>query len=119
METILVVDDDHDVRETIGKALASDLDVEVLSAADGYEALRIIVEHPVELMITDIRMPGLNGFQLARQAKLIRPRLHVLYLSAYPGGADQNAGPTFGPLMHKPFRAHELVREVARELSAR
>jgi two-component system, cell cycle sensor histidine kinase and response regulator CckA len=116
MNTILVVDDEDGVRETITKVLASELDVNVLGAADGYEALRVIVEHPVELMITDIQMSGLSGFHLARQAKLIRPTMHVIYLSAfYWLGAD---GPIYGSMIHKPFRAAELIKEVARELAA-
>jgi CheY-like chemotaxis protein len=117
MSTVLVVDDDADVCATIEGALRG-IGLSVRNAGDGYEALRLLVEYPVDLMITDIRMPGLNGFQLARQARLIHPTLHVIYLSAYPGGADERAGPTFGPFMHKPFRAAQLAKEVERELSA-
>jgi CheY-like chemotaxis protein len=49
---------------------------------DGYEAVRILAGRWVDLLIADIKMPGLDGFELARQAKLMRPNLYVIYLSA-------------------------------------
>src|SRR5206468_6098058 len=106
-----------DVRSTLVDTLRGE-GRRLISAADGYEALRLLVEHPVDLLITDIRMPGLNGFQLARQAKLMQPTLHVMYLSAYHWEAEQKAGPIFGTVLRKPFRAAELAREIDRELSA-
>src|SRR5260221_10205670 len=50
----------------------------VLTASNGYEALGIPVERVVDLLITDVRMPGISGFEFARQATLMRPYLHVI-----------------------------------------
>lgn len=57
----------------------------VLTASTGYEALRVLVERWLDLLITDVVMPGISGFELARQAKLMRPHLHVIYLSLGTG----------------------------------
>jgi CheY-like chemotaxis protein len=115
--TILLVDDEPEIREVVVKTLA-DPRYNVLVASDGYEAIRLLWEHWVDLLITDVRMPGsVDGFQLARQAKLMRPNLHVLYISAYHSAADQSAGPTYGPLLEKPVRPAALLEEIDRELA--
>ncbi len=115
--TILLVDDEPEIREVVSTALADER-YHVLTASDGYEAVRLLWEHWVDLLITDVRMPGsVNGFQLAQQAKLMRPNLHVLYISGYYATADRNAGPTYGPLLEKPVRPDDLLREIQRELA--
>jgi len=88
----------------------------VLTASDGYEALRVLVERAVDLLITDLKMPGINGFELGRQAKLMRPRLHIIYISGSQGAVRQTGGPTYGRVLHKPVRATDLLVEVTRAL---
>jgi CheY-like chemotaxis protein len=114
LATILVVDDDTELRQLLTMLLAEP-GYRVLDAADGYEALRVLTEHQVDLVITDIKMPGLSGFQFARQARLIRPGLHVMYISAYHTAADKS-GPRLGLLVQKPFRAEALLEAIDREL---
>ena len=116
MKEILCVDDDPDVSEVIVTVLAA-VGYSVVTASDGYEAVRLLVDQSVDLLITDVRMPGsIDGFQLARQAKLMRPNLHVLYISGYYSTADHSAGPTYGPLLEKPVRPAALLQEIDREL---
>jgi DNA-binding response OmpR family regulator len=115
LQTILVVDDESELRKIIVMTL-TELGFKVLTASDGYTAIRILADRNVELLLTDIRMPGMNGYDLARQAKLMRPRLHVLYMSGYETEADRGLGSTYGHLLHKPIRPAELVREVSREM---
>lgn len=115
LKTILVVDDEPELLDIVIDVL-SDPGWIVIGAADAYEALRILAERPVDLLITDVRMPGLNGFQLARQAKLMRADLHVIYISGYYGRTDQSGGPVFGRLLRKPFRTAELLREIEHQL---
>jgi len=57
VQTILVVDDEAQQRELVARIL-TDPDHRVLTAADGYEALRILEERPVDLLLTDVKMPG-------------------------------------------------------------
>lgn len=65
--TVLFVEDDTAVRELV-VALLREHGFNVLTASDGYEAIRLLVEHAVDLVFTDIVMPGLTGFELAQQA---------------------------------------------------
>ncbi len=115
MNTILLVDDESELREVVVTILAEPGHT-VLTASDGYEALRILVERPVELLITDIKMPGITGFELARQAKLMRPNLHIIYISGSEAAVRQTEGPTYGCVLPKPIRANDLLVEVTRAL---
>jgi DNA-binding response OmpR family regulator len=115
LRTVLIVDDDSQLRDIVLMTL-SEPGYEVLTARDGYEAVRILVDRNVDLLLTDIRLPVMNGYELARQAKLMRPRLHVIYMSAYETERDRGAGSTFGNRLSKPIRPAELIREVNREM---
>jgi len=62
-------------------------------------------------MITDIRMPGIDGWELARRATDMRPNLKVLYITGYPGEETPDDAPP-GPLLRKPWRAGEFYRSI-------
>ena len=117
LKTILCVDDDPDVSEIIAMVLAEG-GYSVITASDGYEAVRILVDHSVDLLITDVKMPGISGFELARQATLMRPNLHIIYVSGYNTDADRGAGPIYGVVLQKPIRPSHLHQEVNRQLSS-
>jgi CheY-like chemotaxis protein len=88
----------------------------ILTASTGYEALRILVERSVDLLLTDLEMPGISGFELARQAKLMRPNLHVIYISGRVSGSVRN-GLVYGMLLPKPIRTGVLLEAIDREMS--
>jgi DNA-binding NtrC family response regulator len=92
-ETILVVEDDEDVRSYLIDTL-SDLGYDVLYAADSAAALRILGERGalIDLMLTDVVLPGMNGRQLAREAQVVRPGLKVLYMTGYSRNAIVHQG---------------------------
>ena len=113
--TILVADDDPDVRETIATILAEP-GYTVVVASDGYEAVGLLADTWVNLLVTDVKMPGIDGFELARQAKVMRPQLHVIYLSGYSTQDEEEAGPIYGPILRKPLRMTDLLGEVSRQL---
>lgn len=112
--TILFAEDDRLVRDAVVELLRGH-GFTVLVAQDGYEAIRLLVEHPVDLMLTDIVMEGINGFELARQAKLMRPNLKVLYTTGYAEQA-KNGDLRYGRLLEKPIRAKEIIAEISRAL---
>ena len=112
--TILFAEDDTLVRNAVIELLRQH-GFRALVAEDGYEAIRLLMEHPVDLLFTDVVMPGISGFELARQAKLIRPDLRVLYMT---GHAEQEArGLRYGKLLLKPLRAAEILAEICQALA--
>ena len=106
--SILVVDDDPMVRESTAWMLA-DAGHEVHQAADGMAALDYLVNMgPVDLLITDINMPRMDGLELAQQTKARWPALPVLLVSGRPQPTGTQA---FVP---KPFGWDTLMKAVAR-----
>lgn len=81
MATILIVDDDRSTRE--GLTLALQPDYTVLTAADAEAALAQLTHHEVDLVLTDLRMPGRDGLSLLRDIITAHPALPVILLSAY------------------------------------
>ncbi len=73
---------------------------------------------PADLLISDVKMPGISGLELARQAKLMRPTLPIMYVSGYNADADRGAGPVYGVVLQKPIRPSDLLQEVDRQLSS-
>jgi signal transduction histidine kinase/CheY-like chemotaxis protein len=83
-ETILVAEDEDLVRRTVVRALEK-AGYRVLPASDGKDALAMSanLREPIDLLLTDVIMPGINGRQLAEEMTRTRPRLKVLYMSGY------------------------------------
>ncbi len=117
-ETVLLVEDDEAVRSGIRIILVEAGHV-VIAAADGHDALRRLEATPgvVNVLISDLVMPVMNGRELARRARLLRPGLPVLFISGYAPPADVELGPgeTFLP---KPFEAGTLLRTLRKVCDA-
>ncbi len=113
---ILVVEDESTVRDFLLRLL-SDKGFTVITAQDAYEAICVIAERHVDLLFTDIVMPGADGFDLAAQAKLIRPSLKVLYSTGFAEKAKGRFGPRYGKLLEKPIRADALIAAIEKALS--
>jgi CheY-like chemotaxis protein len=112
--TVLFTEDDRLVRDAVGELLRQH-GFNVLVAANGEEALRLLAEHSVDLLFADIVMPGMSGVELARRAKELRPDLHVLYLTGHFSQAA-GRGVRYGKLLEKPLRADQLLSEVVQAL---
>jgi two-component system cell cycle sensor histidine kinase/response regulator CckA len=119
-ETLLVCDDDDDVRTLLASVLRIRA-YQVLEARNGKEAIDVAANHgaPVDLLITDLVMPGLSGTELAAELRRSKPDLKVLFVSGYTddetvlsGSLDPNA-----QFLAKPFLPGELVRAVSGILS--
>jgi CheY-like chemotaxis protein len=130
--TVLVVDDDSIVRAVVREIL-EDAGFAVLESDEPNEALSLVAETPVDLLITDIVMPTMSGFELGAAVTKARPRLRLLYTSGFLAGslervgfrADGGAGArrvdglgqSAGFLL-KPFTPAELVAAANQALAA-
>ncbi|NLE42152.1 MAG: sigma-54-dependent Fis family transcriptional regulator [Lentisphaerae bacterium] len=79
--TVLVVDDEKNTREGLGRALRRDYEVVLAESADA--AIQTLGERPVDVMLSDVRMPGMDGLGLLREAHRLHPDLVVIMLTAY------------------------------------
>ncbi len=113
--TVLVVEDEGAVRDQAVLVLSS-YGYTVLDAAHGQAAIEISRSHsgPIDLLLTDVIMPGLNGRELADKLQPERPEMRVLYMSGYTGDAIESHGvPAQGmAFLSKPFTLEELLRKV-------
>jgi PAS domain S-box-containing protein len=92
-ETILIVEDDSDVRTYLAEMLRN-LNYRVITTSNAQSALTILLQDDkrVDLLLTDIVMPGLNGRELGRRAQMLRPNLPVLYMTGYSRNAIIHQG---------------------------
>ena len=115
--TVLLVEDEAGVRR-LAREVLSRYGYRVLEAGDGNEALRVAGAHegPIDLLLTDVVMPGMSGAELAERFHALRPEAPVLYASGYADEAVMRLGIRDGvPFLQKPFEPDDLVRRV-REL---
>ncbi len=82
MEKILVIDDDQSIRKTLSGYLKKQ-NYEVLSAENGLKGIEIVKNELPDLVITDIRMPGADGFEVLKNVKEIDPHIHVIIITAF------------------------------------
>jgi nitrogen-specific signal transduction histidine kinase len=120
-ETVLVVEDQSDVRRMVALVLER-LGYHVLQAASGEEALRLLTSHqePLDLLVTDVVMPGMTGDHLARLLRLARPGLPVLFMSGYADRLvmERELATTQASFLQKPFSPAVLAARVRAVLDA-
>jgi two-component system, cell cycle sensor histidine kinase and response regulator CckA len=121
IEKIVLVDDDLFVRASTSRALRA-RGYNVLEAADGHHALRLLHDHghDVDLLVTDVVMPGMDGRELVEAARARRPSLKVLYISGYTDDAVIRHGVQHAEvnIIEKPFAGHSLATRVRQILDA-
>ena len=120
-ETILIVEDDPDVRAYLVEALR-DLNYRTLNAPDGPAALRIIEQKNarIDLLLSDVVLPGMNGRELMAEACKSRPDLKVLFMTGYSRNAIVHQG-RLDPgieMIQKPMSQRELAGRIRDLLDA-
>jgi CheY-like chemotaxis protein len=106
--TILFVDDDEDLR-AIGSVILGEFGYRVIQASGPEEAMKIVREPGrIDLLLTDLAMPRVNGIELADLAKRVRAGLKVLYTSAYVRTTAPPHALRHGPLLEKPWRLEQV-----------
>jgi len=114
---VLLVEDEPMLRQVVAMTLKRDA-FDVIEAEDGSAALEVIrSDRPIDVLLTDVRMPGLNGYQLAVSSLSLRPQMPVILMTGY---ADDEMPDSIReakiPLLRKPFNFASLggsIREMA------
>lgn len=111
MQTILLVDDDDEVREVLAETL-EEFGYRVIRAGSGEEALRCLERNDMpDMIITDVRMPGMSGLELAKRVRARGDCMKLLLISGY--FLPQPISERF---LRKPFHMHELRSAVRAQL---
>jgi CheY-like chemotaxis protein len=114
-KVILVVDDDRAVREVSATAISS-FGYAVVTATNGNDALRIVESQNIDAIFTDVMMPGLNGYQLARRARLLKPNIPVICVTGFPDVPEDDRD--CNELVQKPYRVRAVKKILNRLLAA-
>jgi excisionase family DNA binding protein len=114
---ILVADDEESIRELLASTLAL-ADYEVQTVADGQAALDRLRAEPFDLLITDLRMPRLDGLGMLRQARRLHPRLAVVIITGYPSETSAIEAVNLGVsgYLTKPFKIAKVLAVAAHAL---
>jgi CheY-like chemotaxis protein len=116
--TILLVEDDAEIRELAAEALR-EAGHGVIEAANGGAAIQSFEQHPeIDLIFTDIVMPGIDGFKVADMAKIRRPGVRILYATGFEHMTRDFLGIVHGRILRKPYRLSDLLQAVEATLAA-
>lgn len=115
LKKVLIVDDEETLTWSMSKSLAKDKDkYEVIVANSGKEALNILKQNNIDLVISDIRMPDMNGLDLLVQIKKEYPKTKVIIMTAYGSSDVQKEANRRGSLYYieKPFEINEIRKVI-------
>lgn len=115
--SILIVDDDPNVLQVLEARLQSS-GFHILKAENGPDALRLLKDNRVDLMISDMKMPGMSGMDVMAKARSVQPGLPIIFLTAYSTVSDAVKAVKAGAVdyLPKPFDGRELVNKLRKVL---
>ena len=112
--TVLLVEDEIPVRELVSRMLGNEGHT-VLKASNGEDALRLCEKHPtdIDLLLSDVVMPGMSGAELVEKVSAMRPLIKSLYMSGYADETVVRHGLLEGAnVVKKPFTKAELIETI-------
>ena len=112
---ILLVDDEENARTALAKILSRE-EYEVVSAGNGFEALELLKNTQVDLIITDINMPEMNGMSFLREINQLYPGSNVIMVTAYGEVESYIEAMNLGAFeyINKPVRINELKKIISK-----
>ncbi len=118
--TVLVVDDDRDHTQALAKVFER-AGYSVRTACDGQEALELFTERPCDLVISDLRMPRMNGMDLLRNIRMLNPNIAVIILTAFGEWTTYMDAMNCGCLdyVNKPVRRDDILLSARKALARR
>ena len=117
-ETVMIVDDDPMILSFIEEEIAQ-YGYKPILAKNAEEALSFAQKERIDLLLTDIMMPGINGIDLAKQFAVLNPEVKILFMSGYicPSIAHQGIPESEYAFVQKPFAPNVLVKKMRKILS--
>jgi CheY-like chemotaxis protein len=115
---VLIVDDEEPLRTVLSSELASE-GYQVETAADGDEAIELVQSRPVDLVLLDIKMPRVDGFEVLRFVKQRFPKIKVIMLTGYADLSSAIDSKRWGAedFVSKPYDLFDLLTTIERVLS--
>lgn len=124
MACILVAEDDTQLRNFLVRSLQR-AGHRVEAAADGLRAAQVLADEPVDLLLADVTMPGLDGVELAKQVARSNPDVKIMFITGFAAVAlkrgrvvNGDAAVPAAPALSKPFHLNRLIHEVGELLYA-
>ncbi len=115
---ILIVDDEVDLLELLELILAEKTHYQILTTNNPLEVSALLKEQPIDLLITDLRMPAMGGIELIREVKKSYPDMPVIVITAY--GSSQSAEESIAAgaydYITKPFRKDQIIITINRAM---
>lgn len=127
MARILVAEDDSQLRNFLVRVLQR-AGHHVEAAEDGIGAAQVLAEEPVDLLLADVTMPGLDGIELAKQVTRHNPDVKIMFITGFAAvalkrgrvanGTTGDSPAASSPALSKPFHLNRLIQEVGQLLYA-
>ncbi len=113
---ILIMDDDPSVRHMLARIL-EDEGYATTSAADGLAGLKLLQEGDVDLVLMDLKMPGMNGEDTLKELKVMRPGLPIIVMTAFSNEKFKDSRAGVGALLQKPLDFPTLLATIEKLLT--
>ena len=112
---ILVADDEAEIRSVLRKFLSGLIECDISEAADGRQALELLKKEPYDLVLMDIKMPGISGIDATKKIKESYPGLEVLVISAWDSQSVASEALQAGAsdYIPKPFQMKDVFNEIS------
>jgi len=120
-KTVLFVDDEPNICHALQRVFADEIDLDVVTAGDGPQALELLASRPVDLVVSDEMLPGMDGIALLGSVRRLYPDIQVMMLTGYAEDKGSEIGDALGRdivIVNKPWET-DALRRVVRELLGR